>query len=80
MVFNVPSMVCWRPVVPQRIMATGVFSSMPLAVRACEISRMRVTPMRMILVPGVLAACAQSAPGSIFSGSSWPVKTVKLEQ
>ena len=36
MVASVPSMVCWRPVVPQRIMATGVFpATCRSAMRVC---------------------------------------------
>jgi len=34
----------------------------------CEISRMRWTPMRMTLVPGIRATCAQSMPGVVLGG------------
>ena len=75
MVVSVPVIVFCRPVVPQRTMATGVLAAMPLATSSAAIRRMRSTPMRTTLVPGIRAICAQSRPESGFVGSSCPVMT-----
>ena len=58
MVPSVPSMDCCRPVVPQRIMATGVLAGMPCFSIAAVHSLTSRMPMSTTLVPGIFAICS----------------------
>ena len=79
-VSRVPSIECWRPVVPQRTIATGVFGAMPSRINVSAIWPMRSVPIIITFVPGVLATCGQSMVEASLPGSSWPVIKVIREE
>ena len=57
-----------------------LLGAMPPAMREAANSRIRSTPMRMTLVPGIFAIWLQSSAVSDLFGSSCPVITVNVEQ
>ena len=74
-----PVSVSCRPVVAQRIRATGKSRRIPLAIISRAIEPRRSTPINITWVPPSFASALKSIALSIFSGSSWPVKNVTCE-
>ena len=60
-------------------MATGVSGDIPRAIKVSASSRKRFNPIKMTLVPGMRAISSKFKSESSFSGSSCPVRTVKVE-
>ena len=69
-VSSVPEIVCCRPVVPQRTIATGVSPARPFSLSAAVILPIRSTPINTTFVPGSRAMRSQSMAVSALSGSS----------
>ena len=74
-----PTSVSCRPVVAQRINATGRSLRIPFASISRAIDSIRSTPINITWVPPSCASARKSMDVSDFSGSSWPVKKVTCE-